>query len=93
MAMERKIDAFTTTLTISPHKNSSHIFRIGRDVGREDGIRFMEYNFKKRDGFARSLVLSREHELYRQDYCGCRSSLRERKEREAKGTRVMNKKG
>ena len=62
---------FTTTLTVSPHKNSSLIFRIA-----EPYAHFEAYNFKKRDGFKRSLVLSRELELYRKNYCGCEFSFR-----------------
>lgn len=62
---------FTTTLTVSPHKNSDTIFRLC-----ETDPRFEPYNFKKRDGFKRSLELSRELELYRQNFCGCEFSRR-----------------
>ena len=67
-------DAFTTTLTVSPHKVSNTIFDIGK--------RFPAYepwDFKKKDGFKRSNELSRELELYRQTYCGCEFSLRDRR--------------
>ncbi|MBM4148910.1 MAG: epoxyqueuosine reductase QueH [Lentisphaerae bacterium] len=64
-------DAFTTTLSVSPHKNSSAIFRAGTGFGG-----FLETDFKKRDGFRKSIALARELGLYRQDYCGCEFSLR-----------------
>ena len=63
------LDAFTTTLTVSPHKNAERIFEIGRSVGP-----FLEMDFKKRDGFKKSVDLSREYGLYRQHYCGCEFS-------------------
>ena len=62
---------FTTTLTLSPHKSSAEIFNSARNL---EG--FMEENFKKKDGFKRSLELCKELDLYRQDYCGCEFSLR-----------------
>lgn len=61
-------DVFTTTLTISPHKLAKTINRIGSEVG---GDRFMAMDFKKRDGFKRTVQLARESEIYRQEYCGC----------------------
>ena len=62
---------FTTTLSVSPHKNADAINRIGQRVGEEYGIRYLMADFKKKNGYLRSLQLSREYELYRQDYCGC----------------------
>jgi len=70
------IASFTTTLTISPHKNSKLIFEIGRDIGRAHGVNFLEIDFKKQDGFKRSLELCKQLELYRQNYCGCKYSKR-----------------
>lgn len=61
---------FSTTLTVSPHKNSALIFSIA-----EKYAHFEPYNFKKQDGFKRSLELSKELGLYRQNYCGCEFSL------------------
>ena len=75
-AQELGIPFFTTTLTISPHKDSERILRIGRESGSEFGVSFLGENFKKKDGFKRSLELSRDLSLYRQGYCGCRFSLR-----------------
>jgi len=63
---------FSTTLTISPHKNSNIIFEEGQRLGH-----FEEHNFKKKEGYKRSLVLSRQWNLYRQDWCGCRFSIRD----------------
>jgi predicted adenine nucleotide alpha hydrolase (AANH) superfamily ATPase len=71
-------DGLATTLTVSPHKRSADIFRVGRTVW--DG--FLELDFKKRDGYLRSLELTRELGLYRQDYCGCEFSLRARDRRQ-----------
>ena len=63
---------FTTSLTVSPHKSSAQIFEVG---GVFPG--FQPWNFKKRDGFKRSLELSRHYGFYRQNYCGCEFSRRE----------------
>lgn len=71
--LHERLDAFTTTLTTSPHKTSPLIFTIGQELA---GERFLPIDFKKRDGFARSLALSRTLELYRQSYCGCVFSRR-----------------
>ncbi len=71
---ERGADAFTSTLTISPHKQAAEINRIGREIA---GERFMARDFKKKDGFKRSMELARSWGLYRQNYCGCVYSLRD----------------
>lgn len=63
---------FTTTLTISPHKNSKKIFEIGKKVG---GEKFLEIDFKKKDGFKNTIKMSKEYNFYRQNYCGCEYSL------------------
>lgn len=78
-ARERGFDAFTTTLTVSPHKSSPLIFSVGNAVG---GNAFFEIDFKKKDGFKKTNALSRELGLYRQNYCGCEFSLRDAKARE-----------
>jgi predicted adenine nucleotide alpha hydrolase (AANH) superfamily ATPase len=70
-AIEKNIKFFTTTLTISPHKNSELIHRIGREIGDKYGLEFLPYNFKKKDGFKKSIILSKKFNLYRQNYCGC----------------------
>ncbi len=66
-------DAFTTTLTISPHKSAQIINKIGQEI---DGEKFLMRDFKKKDGFKRAVQLARQWELYRQDYCGCTYSIK-----------------
>ena len=73
-AKENNFDYFTTTLTISPLKNSRILNEIGRELESEYKINYLYSDFKKREGYKRSIVLSREYNLYRQDYCGCKFS-------------------
>ena len=70
-AKEGGFDWFTTTLTISPLKNAALLNEIGTELGRQYGVRFLPSDFKKRDGYKRSITLSHEYDLYRQDFCGC----------------------
>ncbi len=70
-AAEMGADFFATTLTVSPHKPAATINPIGLRIATEAGVDFVDQDFKKRDGFARSIQLSREFGLYRQRYCGC----------------------
>lgn len=85
-------DYFTTTLSISPLKNAPALNRIGEEVGEELGVRHLPADFKKKEGYKRSLELSREYDLYRQDYCGCiysriqRQQSKERKDQLASHT-------
>lgn len=74
-------DYFTTTLTISPLKNAARINEIGERLAGEYGVAHLPSDFKKKDGYRRSVALSREYDLYRQDYCGCVFSRAERDER------------
>ena len=67
---------FTTTLSVSPHKNADNVNRIGEAAGREAGVKYLMADFKKKNGYLRSLQLSKEYDLYRQDYCGCQYSKR-----------------
>jgi predicted adenine nucleotide alpha hydrolase (AANH) superfamily ATPase len=76
--------AFTSTMSISPHKNASLLEETGRTAAREYGVSYVPFDFKKKDGFKKSVVLSRELGLYRQDYCGCRLSYDERQRRKGK---------
>lgn len=80
-AREQGFDAFTTTLTVSPLKNAALLNDIGGEMGEKHGVPFLPSDFKKKEGYKRSTQLSREHNLYRQDYCGCVHSKRERDER------------
>jgi predicted adenine nucleotide alpha hydrolase (AANH) superfamily ATPase len=76
LAKERGYDLFGVTLTISPHKNSDMINEVGKEIGEKYDIPFLEVDFKKKDGFKKSVELSRELGLYRQNYCGCKYSMR-----------------
>ncbi|MCM1037995.1 MAG: epoxyqueuosine reductase QueH [Ruminococcus sp.] len=71
-------DYFATTLTISPLKNAAKLNEIGEKLAAEYGVDWLLSDFKKRGGYQRSIVLSKEYDLYRQDYCGCVYSERAR---------------
>lgn len=75
-AKEMQINKFTTTLTVSPHKNSNQIFEIGKKIENITGVEFIEYNFKKQDGFKISRKIASENNMYAQSYCGCEFSIR-----------------
>ena len=64
-------DYFATTLTLSPLKDSEAINRIGLKIEEDTGMKYLPSDFKKRNGFLRSIELSKQYDLYRQDYCGC----------------------
>ncbi|MCX8092977.1 MAG: epoxyqueuosine reductase QueH [Candidatus Goldbacteria bacterium] len=76
-AKELGIEIFATTLTISPHKNAELINNLGREIADKLGIKYYESNFKKKDGFKKSIELSKKYNLYRQNYCGCVYSQRD----------------
>ncbi len=76
IAREQGFDYFTTTLTVSPHKNAPLINDIGFSFAEKYGVKFLPSDFKKKNGYKRSIELSREFDLYRQDYCGCSFSQR-----------------
>ena len=71
-------DWFTTTLSISPHKDAARLNAIGLELEKEYGVRWLPSDFKKKEGYKRSLELSREYGLYRQAYCGCEFSAKAR---------------
>ena len=71
VAKEGGFDYFTTTLSISPLKNSAKLNEIGYNLGIEYGIEYLLSDFKKKEGYKRSIELSKEYDLYRQNYCGC----------------------
>lgn len=71
LAKEQDYDYFCTTLSISPLKNSQKINQIGLEVAEKYGISWLPSDFKKREGYKRSIELSREYNLYRQNFCGC----------------------
>ncbi|MCQ2404982.1 MAG: epoxyqueuosine reductase QueH [Clostridia bacterium] len=70
-------DFFTTTLTVSPYKHADVLNEIGKELAKTVGVPYLFSDFKKKDGYKRSCTLAAEYGLYRQDYCGCRFSLRE----------------
>ena len=80
-AKEHKFDYFTTTLSISPYKNAAWLNEIGGALGERYGVEYLFSDFKKKNGYKRSCELSEKYSLYRQDYCGCEFSKRERKEK------------
>lgn len=77
-AKEGGYDFFTTTLSISPHKNSDKLNEIGKELQEEYGVKYLFSDFKKKNGYKRSIELSKQYNLYRQDYCGCVFSKIER---------------
>ena len=85
-AARLRFDYYTTTLSISPMKNAPLLNQLGEEIGREFGVAHLPADFKKKDGYKRSVQLSKEYDLYRQDYCGCAFSKaqrqREKEERE-----------
>ena len=70
-AKELNFDYFGTTLTVSPHKNSEIINEIGEKISKDLNIDYIYGDFKKNDGYKKSIKLSKEYNLYRQNYCGC----------------------
>lgn len=88
IASEGRFDYYTTTLSISPMKNAEKLNEIGIQVGDKYGVSYLQSDFKKRNGYKRSIELSNEYGLYRQDYCGCEYSYRDRqREKESKEQR------
>ena len=71
VAKENNFEYFGTTLTVSPHKNSTMINEIGEKISKEENIKYIYGDFKKNDGYKKSIEMSKAYNLYRQDYCGC----------------------
>ena len=71
LAKEQSFDYFCTTLSISPLKNSQKINELGFEIEEKYGVKWLPSDFKKREGYKRSIQLSREYSLYRQNFCGC----------------------
>ncbi len=78
LARRGNYDYFCTTLSISPHKDAALLMRIGEYLAEEYGISYLPSDFKKKNGYKRSIELSAKHNLYRQDYCGCVFSRRKK---------------
>ncbi len=80
IASEKGFDYFTTTLSVSPYKNATKLNEIGEEMEKKYNIKYIYSDFKKNEGYKNSIINSKEYGLYRQDYCGCEYSLRDRKE-------------
>lgn len=78
IASAKKYDYFTTTLSISPLKNADKLNEIGKKLEDEYQVKYLYSDFKKKNGYKRSIELSKEHQLYRQNFCGCKFSKREK---------------
>lgn len=78
LAKEKGYDFFGTSLTVSPYKNAQILNKIGEDLEQKYIVKFLYSDLKKQDGYKKSIQLSREYHLYRQDYCGCKFSKVER---------------
>lgn len=77
-ASEHGYDWFCSTLSISPHKDAARLNTIGLELEKKYNVKWLMSDFKKKEGYKRSLVLSEEHHLYRQEYCGCEYSAKAR---------------
>ena len=80
-AKDGGFDYFTTSLSISPLKDARRLNAIGAELSEQYGIAYLYSDFKKREGYKRSIQLSSEYQLYRQDYCGCIYSKRDAENR------------
>ena len=80
-AAEINADYFTTTLSVSPYKNTAKLNTIGLKLAMEYGVPYLVSDFKKNNGYKRSIELSTEYGLYRQNFCGCIFSKKEAEER------------
>ena len=81
VARDKNYDYFGTTLTVSPYKNSQVLNKIGEELESKYSVKYLYSDFKKNNGYKRSIELSKEYNLYRQDYCGCIYSKMERDEK------------
>ena len=78
VAKEKGFEYFGTSLTVSPYKNALKINEIGEELSLAYQVSFLYSDFKKHDGYKKSIEMSKEYNLYRQDYCGCHFSKEER---------------
>ena len=77
LAKQKGFEFFATTLTVSPLKNAKLINQIGLNISKEKGIEYLPTDFKKQGGYLRSIELSKQYNLYRQNYCGCEYSKKD----------------
>lgn len=83
LAKENNYEYFGSTLTVSPHKNSKIINKIGENISNKYNIKWLYSDFKKNEGYKQSIELSKKYNLYRQDYCGCIHSKRTKEKQES----------
>lgn len=84
-ANELKINKYTTTISISPHKNFTVLKKVGESFSKYYDIEFLAVDFKKQDGFLQSNMIAKSLDLYRQNYCGCENSMQKHKEQVSNG--------
>ena len=77
-SLAKNYDYFGTTLTVSPFKNSNKLNEIGLSLEKEYNIKYLVSDFKKKDGYKKSILLSKQYNLYRQDFCGCIYSMKDK---------------
>ena len=77
IASKKHYDYFTTTLSVSPYKDSQRLNKIGEVLSKEYNVKYLYSDFKKKEGYKRSNELAKKYDLYRQHYCGCKYSLNE----------------
>ncbi len=75
-AKDLGIKTFTTTLSVSPHKVSKNVFEAGQNAAQQYGLTFLEQDFKKQNGFLKTMEIAKKNDFYRQQYCGCEFSIR-----------------
>lgn len=75
-AKDLGIKTFTTTLSVSPHKVSRNVFEAGQNAAQQYGLTFLEQDFKKQNGFLKTMEIAKKNDFYRQQYCGCEFSIR-----------------
>ena len=75
LASKHDFEYYGTTLTVSPHKDSQKLNKIGEIFGTKYNIKYLYSDFKKKEGYKRSIELSKKYDLYRQEYCGCEYSV------------------
>lgn len=81
LAQKHNFEYFCTTLSVSPYKNAEKLNKIGKILEEKYKVKYLYSDFKKKEGYKRSIELAKAHNLYRQDYCGCEYSLNEMKEK------------
>ena len=86
-ALKLGIRQFTTTLSVSPHKNTKMIFDAAKEIAQKHGLKFLEFDFKKQNGFLKTMKIAKEENFYRQNYCGCKYSIR------TKSTPILKEEG